>query len=84
MPTYDEQQHPSVSVEQLYPSLTRWVKTHGVVEIGPVDYLRSFVRALDAGGMIWEGAESYPTLDDALRALDEGIQEFMRDQRIAP
>ncbi|HST87644.1 MAG TPA: hypothetical protein VLJ14_04630 [Ktedonobacterales bacterium] len=80
MPAHDEQQHSSSSVEQIYPNLARWVKTHGWVEIGPVDYLRSFVRALDEGDMVWEGAETYPTLDDALSALDAGIHEFMRDQ----
>jgi hypothetical protein len=84
MPRHDEQQHPSASAEQTYPNLARWVQMHGWVEIGPVDYLRSFVRALDEGGMVWEGAESYSTLDDALRALDTGIHEFMHDQRIEP
>jgi hypothetical protein len=27
--------------------------------------------------MIWEGAEYYPSLEDALRALDTGIAEWL-------
>ncbi|HLL47357.1 MAG TPA: hypothetical protein VK399_11650 [Longimicrobiaceae bacterium] len=45
----------------------------GWIEIGRDDFSRSFVRALDIGGMVWEGAEEYDSLDDALRALDDGI-----------
>lgn len=72
------------SVEQTYPHIARWVKTHGWIEIGPADYyLRSFVRALDEGGMIWEGASEYPTLDDALHALDDALRDWLREQRLA-
>jgi hypothetical protein len=52
----------SGAFEPLYPHLARWVQTHGYIEIGYDDYCRSFVRALDIGGMIWEGLEHYPTL----------------------
>jgi hypothetical protein len=52
------------SIEQIYPHLARWVKDHGFVEIGYDDYSRSFVRALDIGGMVWEGATRYLILDD--------------------
>ena len=41
---------------------------------------RSFVRALDIGGMIWEGLEHYPTLDEALQALESALTEWMRAQ----
>jgi hypothetical protein len=43
------------SVEQAYPHLTQWVKAHGWIEIGQDDHSRSFVQALDVGGMVWEG-----------------------------
>ncbi len=29
------------------------------------------------GGMAWEGAEQYETLDDALHALERGIANFI-------
>lgn len=60
------------SFETRYPNVAAWVRI-GFIEIGHNDYSRSFVRALDIGGMIWEGAEEYDSLDDAFRALDEGI-----------
>lgn len=60
-----------------YPRLAWWVANQGWVEIGHDDFSRSFVRALDIGGLLWEGEPSYPTLDDALAALDAGIQSVM-------
>jgi hypothetical protein len=69
------------SVEQAYPHIARWVKTQGWVEIGSDAYRSSFVRALDEGGMVWEGAASYPTLDAALRALDTALHEWLHEQQ---
>jgi hypothetical protein len=67
------------SVEQAYPHIARWVKTQGWIEIGSDAYRSSFVRALDEGGMVWEGAASYSTLDAALRALDTALRDW-RDE----
>lgn len=69
------------SVERTYPHIARWVKTQGWIEIGSDDYRSSFVRALDEGGMVWEGAASYPTLDAALRALDAALRDWLREQQ---
>jgi hypothetical protein len=70
------------SFEQSYPHITRWVKTQGWIEIGEDDYSHPFVRALDAGGMVWEGQEQgeYATMDDMLNALEEGLTAWMREQ----
>jgi hypothetical protein len=62
----------------LYPNIAGWVQD-GWVEIGRDDYSRSFVRALDIGGMVWEGDSSYPSLHEALRAMDAGIAAW-RDE----
>ncbi len=48
------------TASETYPHLARWVTAYGWVEIGQDEYSRSFVRALDEGGMTWEGATSYP------------------------
>lgn len=69
-------------VEQAYPHVARWIMTHGWIEIGQDDWSRSFVRALDIGGMVWEGENSYRSIDDAFQALDAGLAEWMRQQRI--
>jgi len=43
--------------DHLYPHMARWVQAHGSIKIGYDDYSRSFARAMDIGGMIWEGLE---------------------------
>jgi len=66
------------SVEQTYPQSAQWVTTQGWIEIGETEMSRSFVRALDIGGMVWEGAPGYPSLDEALLALDTALGEWMQ------
>ncbi len=68
------------SVEQMYPSVARWVQQHGWIEVGYDDMSRSFIRALDLGGLIWEGDATYATLDEALQAADEAIEKLIREQ----
>jgi hypothetical protein len=72
MPGRKRQKPAPDSFEGRYPNIAAWVQ-EGWIEIGRDDFSRSFVRALDIGGMVWEGAEEYDSLDDALRALDNGI-----------
>jgi hypothetical protein len=63
-----------------YPHIARWVQD-GLVEIGWTGFgTASFVRALDEGGIVWEGTATYPSLDDALAALDAGIAAWMKRQ----
>lgn len=44
-----------------YPNIAHFVDAIGWIEIGygHEGYLTSFIRALDEGGMIWEGADEY-------------------------
>lgn len=67
------------SIDQTFPHLSEFVMTHGWIEIGQDDFSRSFVRALDIGGMLWEGRETYTTLDEALRELDTALGEWMKE-----
>jgi hypothetical protein len=66
------------SFEVRYPHITSWVED-GWIEIGRDDSSRSFVRALDCGGLAWEGSGSYASLDEALRALDAGIASWQKE-----
>ncbi|MBD0264705.1 MAG: hypothetical protein ICV78_18880 [Tolypothrix sp. Co-bin9] len=71
-----------VSFEKTYPNIAYWVDEHeGWIEIGyDVDSpLSSFVRALDCGGMLWEGKESYESLDVALQDLNAGLEAVLKD-----
>jgi hypothetical protein len=67
------------SVDETFPHLAEWVKTHGWVEIGYDDARRSFIRALDNGGMVWEGEMVYNTLDSALEALDDALAVWVKE-----
>ncbi len=64
--------------ETSYPHVARWVQDFGWIEIGQDDYSRSMVRALDIGGLIWEGKASYATLDAALQDLDQALAAWFK------
>jgi hypothetical protein len=68
------------SLEATYPTIARWVHEYGWIEIGQDEMSRSFIRAIDPGGMVWEGREDYTTLDAALQDLEAGLAAWMREQ----
>jgi hypothetical protein len=63
--------------EAQYPNVARWVQD-GYIEVGRDGMSRSFIRALDAGGMVWEGEQTYGSVDEA-QALDAGIAEWLAE-----
>ena len=67
-------------VTRTYLTLAAWV-TDGWIEIGRVEGRNSCVAALDERGLIWEGRPSYPSLDDALAALERGIARWLARNR---
>lgn len=62
--------------ETMYPHLANWIMGDGWVELGRDDYSRSMARALDEGGMVWEGKDRYTDMDELLRDMDEGIARW--------
>jgi len=44
--------------------------------------ISSFVRAYDFGGTVYEGKESYPSLDAALQDLEAGIKACLDEHGI--
>ena len=65
------------SFEKSYPNITRWVTWQGWIELGQDHYSSSLVRALDEGGMVWEGSATYGTLYEAFDALEAALAEWM-------
>jgi hypothetical protein len=53
---------------------------YGWIEVGQDLPGHSFIRALDEGGLVWEGEATYPTVDDALQALDTALAAWLREQ----
>ena len=45
------------SSDATYPTVASRVMEYGWLEIGQDHMSRSFIRALDEGGMVWEGQE---------------------------
>ena len=41
----------------------------------------SMARALDEGGQVWEGKRKYASLEDVLKALDQGIGDLSKEHR---
>lgn len=67
-----------IAIETRYPHVARWVGEFGWIEIGQDDFSRSMVRALDIGGLIWEGEPRYATLDAALQDLDHALAAWFK------
>jgi len=73
----------ATSFEEAYPNIAHFVDTIGYITIGYDDSpLTSFIRALDPGGMVWEGKDTYKTLEEALQDLEAGLGKWMDEQGV--
>lgn len=67
-----------------YPNVARWVREEeGWIELGSDEFSSSFIRALNAGGLVWEGSDDYPTVDAAFADADAGLAEWLEEERPA-
>jgi len=46
---------------------------------GVDDDSQSFLRALDMGGMVWEGKSKYKTVDAALDDLEAALEKIIEE-----
>src|SRR3954462_2237625 len=60
--------------DEAFPAVVRWVKTQGRIEIGVEGRQGFVVRALDDGGMVFEG-KGDRSVGEALTALQRGIAQ---------
>ena len=67
-----------MSAEASYAHVARGVRDFGWIEIGQDDTSGSMVRALDIGGLIWEGKPHYATLDPALQDIDQALAAWFK------
>ena len=73
-------------MEKLFPNVAYFVDEHGWIEFGYDEDspLTSFIRALNAGGMVWEGDDSYANLDEAFADLERALGQWMEAEGLAP
>ena len=74
-PDHAEERRPRrrETFAQTYPHLTKWVRGSGWIEWGDALFpleRRSCIRALDEGGLIWAGKETYREASSAPRGAD--------------
>jgi hypothetical protein len=67
------------SLAERYPHVARWCDQYAWIEVGHEWQDKLFTRALHEGWLAWGGEGPYPTIDDALRALDDGIRDYMQE-----
>ena len=63
--------------DERFPNIADWVLGDGYLEIGRDEDSRSLVRALDMGGMLWEGKTRYASVEELLQDLDKALAEIM-------
>ena len=78
--TMKQVRRPQGPFAQAYPSIARWVRGYGWIEMGEDLPGHAFIQALDEGGYIWQGEATYPSVDDGLRALDAALAKWMREE----
>jgi len=66
----------SLTLEHAYPHVAAWVDGGGWIELGQNEYSRSFIRILDIGGMLWEGATRYRSLDALLHDAETALRRL--------
>jgi len=62
-----------------YPNIAAWTESYGWIEIGQDNFSQSFVRALDTGGMVWEGKPKYKSVDAALDDLEAALEKIIEE-----
>ena len=79
----DKNMATSKSFEQQYPAIDRLLDGElGWIEVGGNDMISAFVRAYYEGGTVYEGKDSYPSMAEAFKDLDRGIQAFLDENGI--
>ena len=65
--------------DERFPTISEWVNSQGWIELGSDEHSGSMVRAIDTGGMVWEGKDQYKSIDAALQDLEKGLAEWLEE-----
>jgi hypothetical protein len=72
------------SLDATYPTIVRWVHEYGRIEIGQNEFSRSFIRAIDPGGMVWEARSIIRPLRTPCRTWRPGSEHGCRSRGSQP
>jgi hypothetical protein len=72
----------SKSFEEQYPTIHRFVEEIGWIEVGENAMISAFVRAYYLGGTVYQGKDSYPSLEAAFKDLEAGIKAYLDENGI--
>ena len=76
-------QPEQAKVEGLFPSIARYVRGYGFIEIGDQEGFGFVARAIGYGGIDFED-DSPETLAEAMAVLEEGLARWFQEQGIEP
>lgn len=65
-------------IEKHYPNLAAWV-LDGWLEVGHVYGSSAFICLRDEGGVVWEGKNTYPSLDAALVDAEKAAKAWLEE-----
>ena len=66
-------------IAAMFPTVAKWVRRGGWIEIGEQEQFGFVVRAVDSGGLVFEDTEAR-TLDEAMTTLEKGIARQIEDE----
>ncbi len=69
------------AVEEMFPTIAKWVRGYGHIEIGDQESFGFVVRALDYGGLVFED-DKPDALAEAMAALEKGLAEYSEREGI--
>lgn len=64
-----------------YPSIARWLRHGGQIEIGQDEETDTFVRAIKNKVVSWKGQADYRTIDEALRDMETALGKISKDSK---
>lgn len=63
--------------EESYPTVHRWTRKYGWIEIGPSEPYTSVLRAFNPDGLVWESGSQTTSVDRNLKLLDEYLEKWI-------
>jgi hypothetical protein len=71
--------HEQAKVEAMFPSISRYVRGYGFIEVGDQEGFGFVVRAIGYGGVDFED-DSPETLAEAMTVLEAGLARWLAEQ----